>query len=124
MARLPSAARRSSSGRPRSSNAPSTMSPDAPEKQSKYTVFGNSDEPFLFQAAVPHVRQDHMIDDIDAHQHTRGHETPCELHILGARFRIARRMIVKQHECSGARRRRFPEDLSRMDDAGIERSDR
>ena len=38
IARLPSAARRPSSGSPRSSSAPRTMSPEAPEKQSKYTT--------------------------------------------------------------------------------------
>ena len=35
IARLPSAARRPSIGSPKSSNAPRTMSPEAPEKQSK-----------------------------------------------------------------------------------------
>ena len=38
MARLPSARRNSSSGKPASSSAPSTMSPDAPLKQSKYKI--------------------------------------------------------------------------------------
>ena len=35
------AARKSSIGRPRSRRAPRIMSPDAPEKQSKYSVFAN-----------------------------------------------------------------------------------
>ena len=38
IARLPSASRSASSGSPRSSRAPRIMSPDAPEKQSKYNV--------------------------------------------------------------------------------------
>src|SRR5215468_11017201 len=38
MARLPSARLRSPNGRPRSRKAPNTMSPEIPEKQSKYST--------------------------------------------------------------------------------------
>ena len=53
------------------------MSPDAPEKQSKYSVFANlRTYPSLPEAVIPHVRQDHVIDHVDPHQHARRHQPP------------------------------------------------
>ena len=37
----------------------------------------------LFEAAVPHVAQNHVVHDVDPHQHARRHQPPRQLHIVG-----------------------------------------
>ena len=100
------------------------MSPDAPEKQSKYNVFATLDLSLFLEAVVPHVRQDDVIDHVDSHQDPGRRQPARQLDVVLARLRISGRVIVKQHERRRAGGRRRAEHLARMDDAGIERADR
>ena len=65
-----------------------------------------------------------MIEHVDPHQHARRNQPLGQSGVLAARLRIAGRMVVKQHDRRGAAARRLPEDLARMDDAGVEGADR
>ena len=140
IARLPSARRTSSSGTPASMSAPRIMSPAAPEKQSKYrtvkivpsyAVVASRVQsrlgiaPASSEREVARVRQDDVIDDVDAHDVAGAR--PCDVvsdQIVGAGRRIARRVIVEEHDGGGRRRGGLAKHLARVHDRRVERADR
>src|SRR5687768_15198767 len=106
MARLPSARFNSSSGKPASSSAPSTMSPEMPEKQSKYRMRDISVRPSaaralqltqFLEAAVARVAEHDVIHQVDSHQRSGRRQPPGQLHIVGAGAGIPRRLIMEDH---------------------------
>ena len=86
------------SGSPRSSRAPSTMSPDAPEKQSKYAVFATSKPSLLAKTEIAPVSQNNVVEHVDPHQHSSGDQPLGQPRSSSARLWIAGRMIVEQHD--------------------------
>ena len=64
-----------------------------------------------------------MIQNVDPHHHACRHQPFGQTRVLDARFRISRGVIVEQHNRGSAGRHRLPENLARMDDAGVERAD-
>src|SRR6266542_2417776 len=125
-ARLPSAARSASAGNPRSISAPSTMSPDAPEKQSRYNIlFSFPDQVYaLAEARKGVLRYDEVIEDGNPHQVPRPDQPLRQRHVVFARRRIPRGMVVEQDDCRGAAGGRGAEDFARMDNARVQRPDR
>ena len=100
------------------------MSPEAPEKQSKYRTLAIATAARFPEAEVPHVGQDDVVDHLDAHQRPRLHHALGQRDVLHARRRIARRMIVKQHQRRRAAGRGGAENLPRMHQAGVQRAGR
>src|SRR5688572_10687076 len=82
-----------------------------------------SERSLLPIAEIPRIAEDPVIQDADSHHHAGRHQPLGQARILEARFRISRRMIVEQHNRGSARRHRLPENLARMDDAGVEGAD-
>jgi len=70
------------------------------------------------------VSQNHMIDEVDAHEHAGRFQPPRQFLILRARGGIARRMVVEGDEGGGAGDQRLAEDVARLDDRRVERSGR
>ena len=66
------------------------------------------------EAEIARVGQDHVIDDVDAHDLAGLHQPARQIHIIAARRGIARRMIVEEHHGRSGRRRR-PRERSRAD---------
>ena len=74
----------------------------------------------LPKAEIRGVAQDDVVRDVDAHQPSRVEEPLGQDHIITARRRIARGMIVKQDDRCGGGRCRFTEHFARMDDRRVE----
>src|SRR5262245_2319145 len=144
IARLPSARRTSSSLTPASISAPSTMSPAAPAKQSKYRTFttcrlyplpswylpatgwggATRNQPRFNHRVVRLVGEDEMVHDINAHDLASIHQSLGQDHIVATRCGIARGVIVK-HDDGGCRSGGgLSEYLARMNDGAVEGTDR
>src|SRR5262245_867810 len=140
MARLPRARRTSSSATPASINAPSTMSPDAPEKQSKYrtrttgpsypstllsvnrSALSTRQLPRFDERVVPLVGENQMVEHVDPNHVTRTHQPGGQRHVVGARARITRRVIVKEHDRRRPRGDRLTKHLPRVGDGRVDRA--
>src|SRR5262249_42637636 len=101
IARLPKARFRSSYGRPTSRKAPSTMSPEIPEKQSKYSTRPMRSK-YVPHAAVPATTaagsRSRSLDNRRAGQHKLGAaETGCDARRLDRNHDLGRR-VVGVHE--------------------------
>ena len=102
------------------------MSPDAPEKQSKYDRLRHAvQNPFSLRLQVARVGQDHVIEHVDPHQHAGRHQplASAPRHPRSARG-SPDGMVVEQDDRRGAGAGRLAEDLARVDDARVERPDR
>ena len=82
-------------------------------RSSRNTARG-SQLPRLLEAPVPRVAQDHVIHDVDPDQRAGRRQPPRQLHIVGTRRGIARRVIVKHHDRRRAANRRLPEHVARL----------
>src|SRR5262245_56632463 len=136
IARLPSARRTSSIVTPPASmSAPSTMSPAAPAKQSKYRTFTtcrlypplprpSRDVSRFHHRVVRLVGQDEMVHHVDAHDVTGVHHAERQIEVVGAWRSVSRRMVMKQDDRRGRRSCGLSEHLAWMNDRAVERTNR
>ena len=82
-----------------------------------------SQPPRLDEREVPLIREDQMIDDLDAHDAARADHPRGQRKVVLTGCGVARGMVVKEHDGCGGRGRGFPEHLTWMDDGGVERPD-
>ena len=63
-----------------------------------------------------------MIDQVDTDDLPGGPQPDGQEHVLDARVGIAGRVIMEDHDGGGSGHERFPEDLTRVGDARVERA--